>query len=429
MTRKQPPAPPAVVERKTDIITQVRRYKLITPLFGGGVETKVADPVTVVRATEVRGHLRFWWRATRGGRFEGNLQAFKLAEDGIWGTVGTKEKSGVSKVVVTIEIVKPGTVLRDVEISSRNGPRRVELGHPSSPYSYVAFPLRSEPGKAPGAVREGVEFTLTIRYPASLAEDVAAAVWAWETFGGVGARTRRGFGALQCVSIIENNKEIEIKLPPTSSVLDWVNKALAKHVVDGKWPDGVPHLGKAIQRYRVSPQNGSPNADEAWRHLFGRLKAFRQSRFDNDRQQPYGRSKWPEPDAIRDITRQSATKHSRRRLIFNKFPRAKFGLPIVFQFKDTDITPSDPSQTMLQGAEHDRLASPLILRPLACAGGKAVGIALLLIAPSLPPGGVVLKVGMSSVAVQADLDNKEANQIPPLNSNPNVLQAFLDYLK
>jgi CRISPR-associated protein Cmr1 len=104
-------------------------------------------------------------------------------------------------------------------------------------------------------------------------------------------------------------------------------------------------------------------------------------------------------------------------------------LPIVFQFKDTDITPSDPSQTMLQGAEHDRLASPLILRPLACAGGKAVGIALLLIAPSLPPGGVVLKVGMSSVAVQADLDNKEANQIPPLNSNPNVLQAFLDYLK
>src|SRR2546423_570031 len=66
------------------LITRVLRYVVITPLFGGGVAPAVADPVTVVRGSEIRGHLRFWWRACRGGQYNGDLCAMKETEDLIW---------------------------------------------------------------------------------------------------------------------------------------------------------------------------------------------------------------------------------------------------------------------------------------------------------------------------------------------------------
>ena len=48
------------------VLAWERTYTLLTPLFGGGVEPREADPVSVVRATAVRGHLRFWARAPGG---------------------------------------------------------------------------------------------------------------------------------------------------------------------------------------------------------------------------------------------------------------------------------------------------------------------------------------------------------------------------
>ena len=68
------------------IIRETREYELITPLFGGGAENKKADEVSVIRATEIRGHLRFWWRATRGGQFNGDLVEMKKHEDAIFGS-------------------------------------------------------------------------------------------------------------------------------------------------------------------------------------------------------------------------------------------------------------------------------------------------------------------------------------------------------
>lgn len=64
---------------------------------------------------------------------------------------------------------------------------------------YLGFPLRGDKEWAP--VKEGVAFRLRLRFPEKVGElnfweELEAALWAWETFGGIGARTRRGFGAL-----------------------------------------------------------------------------------------------------------------------------------------------------------------------------------------------------------------------------------------
>lgn len=412
--------PPDVKKRKDDeLITETRRYKLITPLFGGGVTPGEADPITVVRATEVRGHLRFWWRATRGGQFNGDLSAMKAAEEQIWGSAAAQGKPGPSDISLNISDARQGTEIQRVEIRTKHGSQQVYVGDVMSPYSYVAFPLRPEQGKPAGKVRDGVEFTLTLMYSANHAEDIAAAIWAWETFGGIGARTRRGFGALECVGV---NGVSPIQ-PLAGNALGEIQTKLNMYTVKGTWPPGVPHL---VRGMKVVPPGGRSSADDAWRYLFDRLKRFRQARFPDSNGRPFGRSKWPEPDAIRNVTGDSATKHAKRRLAFDKFPRAAFGLPMIFQFKDANI--GDPSQTSLEGAEHDRLASPLILRPLACADGTYIGLAAVLYAPTLPPNGLRLKGVPGNPSVLARLTQSEARQIEPLNGNTDILQAFLESL-
>jgi len=415
--RKPPHDPPLVERQENDkLITEVRRYKVITPLFGGGVEPGEADPVTVVRATEVRGHLRFWWRATRGGAYNGDLEKMRKDEDLIWGSSGGKGRTGPSDVSVVVTESTPGN---DWSRQDKGG-KPVHLSDPRSDYSYVAFPLRAESNKPAGKVRRAVEFTLSITYPEKHKEEIASSIWAWETFGGIGARTRRGFGALCCISV----NDVPTELPNIVTVKESVTRGLKHHVKAGVWPSSVPHL--LYDDFKIAPSAGRNSADEAWRYLFGRLKSFRQARFPNKEQKPYGRSKWPEADAIRRLTGTSADKHKRPRLTFDKFPRAVFGLPIIFQFKDVDI--GDPRQTRLEGAVYDRMASPLILRPLACAQGKYVGVAIVLGGPRIPPGGLMLKEAPENPTVSADLSTSEARQIEPLDGDRNVLQAFLDWL-
>ena len=96
--------------------------------------------------------------------------------------------------------------------------------------------------------------------------------------------------------------------------------------------------------------------------------------------------------------KQRATQHVRLANIpDDAFPRGEFGLPIVFHFQgqgeppDTVLYPSNASD----GEPRQRMASPLILKPLALANGKAVPLILRLVTPSLE--GVVLKQGSSSV--------------------------------
>ena len=260
MSRKQPPIPPPEVKQREnpDVVTQVRTYKVITPLYGGGVEPGKADPITVVRATEVRGHLRFWWRATRGGAFKGDIKEMLENEEKIWGASAAPKKHGESEVKVSIIEHKPGSAFQAID---RRGNNIRNIGHPSSKDGYVAFPLREEQNPV---LPENVEFKIQISFPKEYQQDVQSALWAWETFGGIGARTRRGFGALHCI------EGSDIPVPLSDSVQQVIEAGLKKYLVSGIWPKGVPHLTSAL-RFKVVP--GS-DAVATWRELVKRLNNF-----------------------------------------------------------------------------------------------------------------------------------------------------------
>lgn len=442
--------PPEVTSIERDgWVKETRTYKVITPLFGGGEEPQKADSITTVRATEVRGHLRFWWRATRGGlpEFEGKLEKMKEREDLIWGSSAEKEKPGPSQATIRAIGKKKGNPINDIEIATNDGKKKVKIWDLKSPWGYGTFPLRDKKGFV---LPPDLEFELELMYPLTLADDVKAALWAWETFGGIGARTRRGFGALQHDGFEISRTDIQVEIENKLKDQDYV--------ANGKFPDGVPHLKpdtKVVFKEFDKPVDVQSSAViEAWEFLLGKLKSFRQKRYDGSGNTP-GRSKWPEPDSIRQILKNAKKytfgTHLPKSPVLERFPRAKFGLPIRFEFpvpKPPKPDPKDPKTTTLQGAPIrsnenkpiDRLASPLIIRPVKCKDGEAVGIALVLKWKAIetkedytPPGGLMLTGDVyGEFRVKSDLDPTDAKNKPLnefLNGKTDVLQAFLDSLK
>lgn len=434
--RKQPTnSPPAVtVQRDESIITQVRTYELITPLYGGGAEAGKPDLDMPIRGTAIRGHLRFWWRACRGGQFNGDLVAMKKAEDALWGAAHTtpdeadKEKAQEKKeptVQISVEMSKTGELVKPFRIEKdKRGKNQSKPVQGIPPYA--AFPLLPEkeelekPVPFVQDVLDGVSFRVRISFPENRQTDVEAALWAWETFGGIGARTRRGFGALRLVAIGDKNND---NLPSFNAVGTWFSENFKKYLHDGKPPEGIPHISSKMQFHAMLPYK---NGKVAWEKLIEKLSHFRQIPDGRD-----GRSNWPEPEAIREIVKRRYFKYSARPGS-RKFPRAEFGLPIIFHFKDT----GDPGDTTLQGVQDeenhiDRLASPLILRPLFCKDNQYVGLAVVLEGPRTPPGGLRLveKDRPSALhIVESKLTKKEAQTIEVLRGEPDVLKAFLNYL-
>lgn len=399
---------PAVAPADNPVYTtQVRKYRLITPLFGGGVDPGVADPISTVRATEVRGQLRFWWRACRGGQYA-TLADLKDAEDALWGAASTAERMRPSEVQVVLTRDAEGQLDVPYEIDGiRSRPR-----YGSVAPAYGAFPLQPaerdiRPGMELKGVRTDVAFTLQLTFPTACRAEIEAAIWAWETFGGIGARTRRGFGAILCTHV--DGAPIP---PPRLEELQFaIESGLKMHVLSGPWPADVPHLTLPIQMRIVS----GTDPIRAWQGLLGKLKNFRQMRPAGAGNRP-GRSLWPEPEAIRSHTGQRLPLHAPLPLQINKFPRAAFGLPIVFHFKDANRRfpkdpRSDPADTTLQGLNHERLASRLILRPIACANNRAAGLTVVLSAPRRPPGGLQLAGAPTNPAVDDRLTATEANSL------------------
>ena len=304
-----------------------------TVLCGGGAEAGRNDPFDPFRIPSIRGHLRFWWRATRGGACADAVELRKV-EAQIWG-----DTERASPVKFRILNAKPGVEKRAAQ------PRPDGRGWDDEQPRYVLFPAQ-ENRREMGYIYAGGSFHLEVRAPESLIADVESALWAWFAFGGIGGRTRRGCGSLYCKTYAHTWKP--------ESVLG-----------DGQARDWPVLRGGAV----VMGSKKSPWAN-CWQECIDMLQTFRQ-----DRPRPRARSKWPEPDEIRRIRQTHASNHAPVNP-GSGFPRASLGLPIIFHFK----TPGDPEQNTLNVVDADemelRMASPVIVKPFAVSATEAVPLLL-----------------------------------------------------
>lgn len=356
--------------------------KTITPMFGGGVKPGQTDEDMPIRPSAVRGHLRFWWRACNARRFK-TLDDMKIEESLLWGsaTSHADKDTGPGAIGVRIDIVDEGEPL-NVGVAPTN----------------QLFPF---PEQQPYKGREDVSFRLrlTLTTPDPTQElmekcdrAVQQAAWAWVNFGGIGARTRRGTGALQLDSSEVNYPE-EIKSLLSPSGIDSIDQAAQQLVETGTFRPEVPSL----HRGQLVMTNGSVDAWSVWKQALNPMSDFRQEReigrnfgvLDRAKRinRP-GQSRWPEPSAIRGhfniYPRGDCGNKHKYKVNENPtgadFPRADLGLPIVIQRLDGD------KAIRLEADQkgRTRMASPIILKPMAIwSNGNVsyVPISLLLDAP------------------------------------------------
>lgn len=407
---------PAPIRRKRTRHHEARTLEVITPIFGGGTTQKEAgegsqfkeiDPVTPVRVPSIRGQLRYWWRATTGAWLD-TVAVMRERESQLFGAASVPGDLALylsdEKITVRQEEVfelRPNKTYCN-PISGKDG------------LAYGAFSLNPQDAdRRNGHINPGKltqltgSFQLNWTCSSEFADEVRLAVHAWIAFGGIGGRTTRGFGQ---VWDAENSTDY------------------ADEVLQQICAKGLPQLGaqipaidpKAVLRFK---SGSSPNLNTALNHL----RAFRQGR-DVGRnpgqgQRP-GRSRWPEPDAIRRITRRHSRGHAPDQVYgrVEKFPRAAFGMPIIFHFKDA--REEDPDTTSLQPVDRERMRSPLQIS-LSQDGSITY---LIMTAPR--PGRIELK---NTREVEHHLAENErallAQRAGDVFTDTDPLRAFLKYVQ
>lgn len=104
--------------------------QVVTPILGGAARTRSIDEIDIIRAPNVRGSLRFWWRALRGHAFKTPTELYE-AESALWGRAA-EDKGGRSEVEIRINLTSAGNILED----------DIRLNDPNS---YALWPTRSGP--------------------------------------------------------------------------------------------------------------------------------------------------------------------------------------------------------------------------------------------------------------------------------------------
>ncbi|MFZ2470999.1 MAG: type III-B CRISPR module RAMP protein Cmr1 [Methanothrix sp.] len=402
------------------MISKIYNIQIITPIFGGGVKASENDPVTPIRPSSIRGHLRFWWRATRGARCK-SVAELRQREGEIWGTTDNP-----SKVITEVSIISKGKSYACAELDTKGRYFRVKRELPQ----YAIFPFQGNTRKneMPANCISGIIFNLKLIYSQADYQDVDAAVWAWVNFGGVGSRTRRGCGALYC-------EELAPRSGDSRGIKAWYSFHLNDFWVDN---NNIIELPKIPQKILINPSNGKPM--EIWENLIEIMKNFRQGAGfgrnpgNSQNQSVPGRSRWPEPETIRNVSELPRGKHKRMDHIpDDAFPRSELGLPIIFHFKDDQH--GDPADSELTPMGKKRMSSPIILRPLAVGDGKKA-VPMIVRLSVGPLMSVELKRDGALIASSGEEDIRNMrlaeyrnSPMSGLTNKGSALEAFISFAK
>lgn len=377
MPKQIPECPPEPSCRKPSKECREYQIELVTPLFGGGVEAGEADSTFPIRGTSIRGQLRTWWRLVYGYSLGSTMWQ---REEELFGS--TEFPSPLTVSVLD----QPQLEMVEANYGDRFGP--------------IAYALFAAVENNQRVAKEGCRFRLQLSWDTQeglnrrrsvqneqrkierkqllpptiedISSEIKGALNAWVTYGGIGARTRRGCGAVYCETVTRLNPTV---IP--GKILLGVAQANALEA----WKASV----KAYQEFRQTPRGN--------RHS----KTIQTKKGPKTIQVP-GRSHWPEADSIRHITGCSLKPqagntgnvpvdedphdHSTPVVpseLLPAFPKGVLGLPINFHFADgpgkhaNGNSRKDPQDVQLvaliadgsgKPQRVDRMSSPVITRPL-----------------------------------------------------------------
>ncbi|MBM4459504.1 MAG: type III-B CRISPR module RAMP protein Cmr1 [Chloroflexi bacterium] len=328
--------------------------RAVSPLFLAGSEPRGAPEL---RPASFRGALRFWLRTLLGSSLDyQSLDRLREAETMVFGDAG--EDSG-SPIVVRVAGAPPSgrftpssdPGVRYLFFSMGQRDRDPRTGQTTTiwrdcfpPNSDFSLILQTRlPGSSPN-------LELALRR-------AAAALWLLVYLGGLGARSRRGAGSLQATGEPSGWSD---KLPPLRV------QATTPAQLAVELRNGLRSLREAtslplLQAMRVPSAFDVLHPDVTDIHVLNHTWPTWQDALEAVGAAFQGfRNRFP-PDDYRTVKGVISGQSQR----LEPVQRAAFGLPIVFYFRSLG-----GARGTLQGSEHDRRASPLLIKPVRLANGQ-----------------------------------------------------------
>ena len=412
-------------------------YALSTPLFSAGTLSDQPE----LRLSAFKGNVRYWWRVLAWSRFRGDLTRIHEEEAKTFGSPG---REGQSRVIMRLVSQSRAQVLHRGEFLVRNLRSTGAVGPPVGVY-YLGYGLVNAGGRHAGRVTRAalappLSFTVEMLVAREKLSDAAFetlidALKAIGMLGGMGARSRRGYGSLvlnrlTLASRLGAKDTMELWHPPKSP--DELRREVARFNPDGA-PRALPPY-TALSRFSrcVIVEGGTNDALKLLDSIGRELMLYRGWGL-------HGKvAGWPserrfEYDYLlmRDL-KEPVTTHPRRIV---------FGLPHNYHFSsleeretgqshgpggrrnDVGRKPDQRANRSVRpvgpkGYKVDRRASPLFIHIHMC-GTTPVGVLTLLPATFLPDGSQILIRGPKDHYVELEKD--EAKLYEPV-------EGFLDRL-
>ena len=356
------------------------RMMVVTPLFMGGADNKKAE----LRPSSIKGLLRFWWRALHPYTDPKKLLE---EENKIFGGAGSGQ--GRSKVIIKIT-PSPNPKTEDIK-SYKNNPGINYLG-----YGVV--------GSGRKAIPPGYEFELQIKIDGLSPEEeqkIEDALWCMLHLGGLGSRSRRGFGSVVDARYIYRSKE---------ELLEAIKKKLEDIRQGAQDQDGLPDYTAITKHTKVYILPPKDSWEKALNEVGVLLSQYRLGTRDKPAQIQRPESFVTETQEVKDFAATGKCPQKPP-------PRALFGLPHNYFFKDTGKKVS--TEAKLHDTAITRRASPLFIHIHQLEGNQYVPIVSFIPAKFLPEG--------SQLVLKADSRECEVS-LPPRYS-PVFYSPVLDFLR
>jgi len=368
--------------------TLTATYRIVTPMFLGDARQQATD----IRPPSFKGGLRFWWRAFNWGRFRQDkpddaaaLRALNKAEADLFGAAAEEGTgNGQSKLLLSVQ----ANGLQNTRKDTVHG--QLQANHAAR---YLGYGLMTAFGAQAGqltrsCINDNQTFTvkLACRDDRSL-DSVREALIALGLLGGLGSRSRHGFGSI-CLEKLTHNDNPVWQAPTTleayatqiRNVLAGLNLAASQPPYSAiSQTTRLDVLLQANTAYRVLNEFGKAQMFyRSWGHGGQVLQQPSEKRFKPDHDWKYNH--------------RPANFHPRR---------VVFGLPHNYgPNPNMHVTPE----------HHERRASPLFFHVHRLTDQSFIGISLLLKSAFLPEGERI-NAGGTKV---------------PANIEWNVITGFLD---
>jgi CRISPR-associated protein Cmr1 len=349
-------------------------FSIVTPLLMGGADPQSAE----LRVSGMKGMLRFWWRALAWSRLK-SVDQVRSEEAKIFGST----EEGQSSVKIRLLPPKKTVTIKKKSVLSYND--GTDAGEGSIYLGYGLIEANGELNRRclGYPIEDGaLELSFLPSTPEDNIKSVEAALLAMGFFGGLGSRSRKGYGSFNLKKLTRDDETDPVFISPSDK--DGLKRAILNLFdPEGRYKilryDGLPPYTAFSKMMRIDILDTSDEPLRLLNSIGDKMMEYRSYRKEKNFLYDY--------KLIKDALAGN--------VIYNHPKRSIFGLPHNYYFSSTH------ESAKVKPKDHERRASPLFIHIQRMNESQFAAITAIIPADFLPHGEKIM-VGDSPVDVDVN---------------------------